>query len=137
MIELQKKYARDLLTHVNPYTGNPYTREPAVAFVEINNENALHATWGEGKLDQLPEPYATTYRNLWNGWLKQKYGTTEQLRKAWNAGAVPLGSELLRNGHFTSALGESLEPGARRRSPRRNGRSSPKVQEAALACGSW
>ena len=48
MIELQKKYARDLLTHVNPYTGNPYTREPAIAFVEINNENALHATWGCG-----------------------------------------------------------------------------------------
>ena len=104
MIELQKKYARDLLTHVNPYTGNAYTREPAVAFVEINNENALHATWGEGKLDQLPEPYASTYRKLWNGWLKHKYGTTDQLRKAWNAGAVPLGSELLHNSHFTSAI---------------------------------
>ncbi|MHC4176829.1 MAG: hypothetical protein ACYSWU_04950, partial [Planctomycetota bacterium] len=36
MIELQKKYARDLLTHVNPYTKSPYTREPAVAFVEIS-----------------------------------------------------------------------------------------------------
>ena len=103
MIELQKKYARDLLTHVNPYTGNPYTREPAVAFVEINNENALHATWGEGKLDQLPEPYASTYRKLWNGWLERKYGSTEQLRKAWNSGTVAPGAELLRNGHFGSA----------------------------------
>src|SRR5208337_2690975 len=60
MIELQKKYARDLLSHVNPYTGNPYTREPAIAFVEINNENALHATWGWGQIDQLPEPYSST-----------------------------------------------------------------------------
>ncbi len=113
MIELQKKYARDLLTHVNPYTGNPYTREPAVAFVEINNENALHATWGEGKLDQLPEPYASTYRKLWNGWLKQKYGSTEQLRKAWNAGAVaPRIRAAAQRPFRTSAPRGHLEPGA-------------------------
>jgi hypothetical protein len=105
MIELQKKYARDLLTHVNPYTGNPYSREPAIAFVEINNENALHATWGWGQLDQLPEPYAATFRLLWNAWLKQKYGNTERLSKAWNAEAVPLGRELLRNGRFKGGAG--------------------------------
>lgn len=104
MIELQKKYARDLLTHVNPYTGNPYTREPAVAFVEINNENALHATWGEGRIDTLPEPYAGTFKTLWNAWLKKKYGDTDRLRAAWNAEAVPIGRELLRNGQFRLAL---------------------------------
>jgi len=38
MIELQKKYARDLLTHVNPYTKTAYTDEPAIALVEISNE---------------------------------------------------------------------------------------------------
>ena len=113
MIELQKKYARDLLTHVNPYTGNPYTREPAIAFVEINNENALHATWGEGQIDWLPEPYAGTFQNLWNAWLKEKYGSTEQLRKAWNAEAVPAGVELLRNGNFGIGPREPLEPRAR------------------------
>ena len=107
MIELQKKYARDLLTHVNPYTGNAYTREPAIAFVEINNENALHATWGWGQIDQLPEPYAGTFQKLWNDWLKEKYGSTEKLRKAWNAEAVPTGAELLRNGNFGSALDSS------------------------------
>ena len=104
MIALQKKYARDLLGHVNPYTGNPYTREPAIAFVEINNENSLHTTWGWGQIDQLPEPYSSTFQKLWNGWLQQKYGSTEQLRKSWNAGATPIGPELLRNGNFGSAL---------------------------------
>jgi len=33
MIELQKEYAQKLLTHVNPYTGNPYTDEPCVAMI--------------------------------------------------------------------------------------------------------
>src|SRR5208283_3135369 len=45
MIDLQKKYARDLLAHVNPYTDSRYAAEPAVAFVEINNENALFSQW--------------------------------------------------------------------------------------------
>jgi len=100
MIEAQRKYARDLLTHVNPYTKNPYTSEPAVAFIEISNEDALAAVWSRGQLDGLPEPYAATFRELWNGWLKKKYGTTERLRSAWNVGAEPLGNELLENGDF-------------------------------------
>ena len=40
LIALQKEYARMLLTHVNPYTGLAYRDEPAMAIVEILNENA-------------------------------------------------------------------------------------------------
>ncbi|MFZ5829466.1 MAG: carbohydrate binding domain-containing protein, partial [Planctomycetota bacterium] len=109
MIELQKKYARDLLTHVNPYTKNPYTREPAIAFVEINNENALFMEWGRGALDNLPDPYGATFRNLWNDWLKKKYGSTEKLRKAWNMGAQPLGKELIAGGDFRGRLGREWQ----------------------------
>jgi hypothetical protein len=104
MIELQKKYARDLLTHVNPYTKTPYAEEPAVAFVEISNEDALFAIWSGNQLDNLPEPYATTFRKLWNAWLRKKYGSTEKLRRAWNVSQQPLGGELLRNGDFSQPL---------------------------------
>jgi len=106
MIEVQKKYARDLLTHVNPYTKTPYTREPAIALVEISNEDALFAVWGWQQLDPLPEPYATTFRKLWNAWLRKKHGGSEQLRKAWNVGQWPLGDEMLINGDFTKPLGD-------------------------------
>ncbi|MCR4412675.1 MAG: carbohydrate binding domain-containing protein [Thermoguttaceae bacterium] len=105
MIELQKKYARDLLTHVNPYTKTAYTQEPAIAFVEISNEDALFAVWGWGQLDNLPEPYATTFRKQWNAWLRKKYGDTAKLRAAWNIGASPLGDEMLVNGDFSKPLG--------------------------------
>lgn len=101
MIELQKKYARDLLTHVNPYTKTAYGEEPAVAFVEISNEDALFTVWGWGQIDRLPDPYATTFRELWNEWLRKKYGDTEKLRKAWNVGEWPLGEEMLANGDFS------------------------------------
>jgi hypothetical protein len=42
MIELQEEYAKQLLGHLNPYTGLRYAEDPAVAIVEINNENALN-----------------------------------------------------------------------------------------------
>lgn len=41
LIELQKEYAKQLLAHSNPYTKLEYCNDPAVAMVEINNENAL------------------------------------------------------------------------------------------------
>ncbi len=100
MIELQKKYARDLLAHVNPYTKTTYCDEPAVAMVEISNEDALFDIWNRGDLDDMAEPYATTYRELWNAWLLKKYGTTNKLKKAWNVGASPLGEERLADPEF-------------------------------------
>jgi hypothetical protein len=107
MIELQKKYARDLLTHVNPYTKTAYTDEPAVAFVEISNEDGIIFEWSNGKLDALPEPYATTFRELWNGWLRKKYGSTDKLREAWGGNATPeLGKELLAGGGFSRPWSE-------------------------------
>lgn len=42
LIALQKDYARQLLTHRNPYTNTEYRNEPAVAIVEILNENGLY-----------------------------------------------------------------------------------------------
>jgi len=107
MIELQKKYAKDLLTHRNPYTGNKYIEEPAVAFVEISNEDALFTVWKRGELDKLPEPYATTFRKLWNEWLRAKYKTTAALRAAWSKGEEPLGAELLLDTNFNSPLGKA------------------------------
>ena len=41
IIELEKEYARNLLTHVNPYTKTEYRKEPAIAIVEILNENGI------------------------------------------------------------------------------------------------
>ncbi|MDQ3622753.1 MAG: cellulase family glycosylhydrolase, partial [Verrucomicrobiota bacterium] len=65
MIALQKEFARDLLTHVNPYTGNAYVNEPAVALIEINNENALLFEWRSGGLDNIAAPYRAELGRLW------------------------------------------------------------------------
>ena len=49
----EREYAKDLLTHVNPYTGLPMTKDPVVAVVELNNEDALFTTYNNGGL-RLP-----------------------------------------------------------------------------------
>lgn len=64
MVELQKEYARQLLTHCNPYTGLNYTDDPAVALVEINNENALNIGF------RPPSPfYGKELTEMYNQWL--------------------------------------------------------------------
>jgi hypothetical protein len=95
MLELQKQYARDLLGHKNAYTGSRYADEPAVAIVEINNENGLIQQWLAGELDQLPKPFADELRRLWNEWLAGRYASTAAVAKAWDSRSEPLGAEML------------------------------------------
>lgn len=81
LIELQKQYARALLVdHVNPHTGLPYGRDPAVAMVELCDENGLFT-----RLDWrlLEEPYRSQLRTLWNEWLANRYGSTANLARSW------------------------------------------------------
>ncbi|MEW6304123.1 MAG: carbohydrate binding domain-containing protein [Verrucomicrobiota bacterium] len=102
--ELQKDYARRLLGARNPYTGMTAAEDPAVAFVEINNENGLVHAWLGHDVDKLPDVFLKDLRRQWNEWLRQRYGTTANLRDAWNAGAQPVGAELLQNGSFTAQM---------------------------------
>jgi hypothetical protein len=104
MIELQKEYAKDLLTHVNPYTGLSYNNEPAVAMVEINNENSVVIEWANGNLDDLPEPYGTEFQKQWNDWLRKKYRTTQAMLQSWNCINEPLGDEMIYGGDFSKPL---------------------------------
>jgi len=103
LIAAQKRYARDLLTHVNAYTKNRYADEPAVAMVEINNEDTLFLWGGTRKLGELPGPYADMLQAQWNQWLTKRYGTRAKLEKAWEAGAQPPGPEDLLGGQPSTA----------------------------------
>src|SRR5262249_41939670 len=50
LLELQREYATQLLTHYNPYTKSEYRNEPAVAIVEIVNENSVLEFWARNWL---------------------------------------------------------------------------------------
>ncbi len=100
MIEAQKKYAKDLLTHVNPYTGKAYINDPGVSMIEINNENSMTASWCWGAFDFLADPYRSELVRQWNQWLARKYKSNADLKKAWNCRSYPVSKELIEDGSF-------------------------------------
>ncbi len=92
---LQKEYARQMLDHVNPFTGNRYAEEPAIAIIELVNENSILESWvcnrlrGEqtgpfGTWGDIPPAYGSDLDRLWNNWLAGRYLTREELSDAWD-----------------------------------------------------
>lgn len=69
LIELQKDYARLLLTHVNPYTGIAYKDEPAVAMLEIVNESSLNML---EFLGGTPPVYESELNDLFTAWCRKQ-----------------------------------------------------------------
>jgi hypothetical protein len=83
LIELQKEYAKQLLTHYNPYTKTEYRNDPAVATVELVNENALYIGF------RAPTPaYDNDLLALYNAWLRQKRSLAELARLRKIAGVA-------------------------------------------------
>lgn len=86
-IQHQKWFAETLLQHHNPYTELTYAQDPAIALIEISNENSIMHLWPDdplGKeLEKLGEPYASSLEKRWNKWLKQSYATHQALQTTW------------------------------------------------------
>ncbi len=107
VLALQKEFARQLLTHVSPYTGRSLAGDPVMAMVELTNENSLYRYWRDGKLKHLSQGGILTARHvrmldsLWLLFLQRRYGSTSALAQAWNAGAYPPdGLNRIVNGTF-------------------------------------
>jgi len=109
LIDAQKKFARDLLTHTNKYRQVTYAADPAVAFVEITNEDSFFMWGGESKVRNLPPFYAKILAGQYNAWLNKRYATDAKLRKAWSGGAEALGAGILPNMRLTGDTAWSIE----------------------------
>ncbi len=106
LIRLQKEYAYNLLTHVNPYTGLAYKDEPAMAIIDIVNEGwLLHSVRCDGAKPisdggLLSQYHYDMLTGLWNGFLEEKYLTEENLMEDW--GLWPYSFQDIPNGGFES-----------------------------------
>ena len=90
LIELQKEYAKAILTHRNPYTGLEYRNDPAVAIVEILNENGIGVGF------RAPTPYYDQQlTDLYNAWLA-KNRSPQQVAALRQAAGVEPGAPLPR-----------------------------------------
>lgn len=78
----------NMLEHVNPYTGLRYADDPALAFIEFQNEDNIF--WGaiERSLQQAPT-YKALLSRMFSKWLTDKYTSQESLEKAWGKQNIP------------------------------------------------
>ena len=114
LILLQKEYAAQLLTHNNPYTQSEYRNEPAVAIVELINENTLFDAWHRDNLDPdgvreggfrpISKYHSDLLTTLYNEYLSKNYNseTIELIRRQSGAGATGL-IPRLRSSQYVSA----------------------------------
>ena len=109
MIMLQQQYIKEILNHKNPYTELRYKDEPAIAMLELANENSIIYSWftPRYRFPDLVEPYASDLRARWNQFLTKKYGDTESLKNSWLQGLGGDGSEYISDGIISSELSKN------------------------------
>lgn len=78
-------YARNLLNHVNQYTGRKLADEPSIALWEIANESCYIDRILDGTSHALKGYWGVESQRLWNAFLKKHYGTTAALQKRWGS----------------------------------------------------
>jgi Carbohydrate binding domain len=106
LIALQKEYAVQLLGHTNPYTGLKLSEDPALAMVEMINENSLYGMWKDNALQPQSRPggyltwrHSRMLDSMWNVFLQNKYGNQTTLQAAW-ATEPTSAVELIKDGGF-------------------------------------
>ncbi|MGH7173416.1 MAG: hypothetical protein ACRELG_24290, partial [Gemmataceae bacterium] len=72
----------NLLKHKNPYTGRTYADEPALCFLELQNEDDIFFYTSEKAFNACPT-YKKLFMERFAAWLKERYGSQEKLKTAW------------------------------------------------------
>ena len=85
MQEIYHSWARKLLLAKNPYTGVPLAKDPAVAIVEIVNEDS-YFFWTFSRKN-IPEIQIAKLEKFFGGWLRKKYGSIQKAPAAWGGPA--------------------------------------------------
>lgn len=78
LMKLDENYIREILGTYNPYTGYNIGQDPAIAFIDFKNETTFFSCSRD-----YAKYYDADVRRLYCEWLKERYGTDENLKKAW------------------------------------------------------
>jgi len=84
LIDLQEKFIEQFMGHKNAYTKRTYAQDPAVALVEVINEDSLFWLQKDGEFAiQTPE-YKKQLSTLFGAWLKKQVpGGRAALEQRW------------------------------------------------------
>lgn len=78
----------NLLKHRNPYTGLTYAQEPALSFIELQNEDDIFFYTSEKAFAACPA-YRKVFTARYCDWLAERYGGEEKLKEAWGDSLKP------------------------------------------------
>jgi hypothetical protein len=78
----------NLLKHKNPYTGKTYADEPALCFLELQNEDDIFFYTSEKAFNACPT-YKKRFLERFAAWLKERHGSQEKLQSAWEDALKP------------------------------------------------
>jgi hypothetical protein len=84
--EVQKKFWKQLLTTVNPYTGKALKDDPTLIGFELANETGLNVRYFDyNRFDEAGRESSDRWREMFNAFLLRKYGDPKdgKLRDAW------------------------------------------------------
>ncbi len=110
------------LRHKNPYTAQTWAEDPALAYIELHNEDDIFFYTTENVLTKCPT-YRKDLVRRFAQWLKAKYGTQADLAKAWRGRS----SRARRSTRKTSPSKETRGSAA----------TACRRRPAARGCGSW
>jgi hypothetical protein len=74
-----KAWLKRIYADVNPYTGIPLAKDPAVAVIQIQNEDSMLFWTMQGVKGQA----LTNLRTLFGQWVLKKHGSFDRAMKAW------------------------------------------------------
>lgn len=84
LIDLQEKFVEQFMGHQNPYTKRSYAKDPAVALVDVINEDSLFWIQNDGEFAVSAPEYRQILSRQFAEWLsKQVPGGRAALEKRW------------------------------------------------------
>ena len=118
MQQIHRSWIKAILTSPNPHGGPPLGDDPAVAMVEIVNEDSLFFHTFARR--NVPPQQWQRLEELFAAWAAQRYGTVEKTLAAWGDGRRPrddaaAGSLELQDAWFMTRDGLQQARGAGRR----------------------
>jgi hypothetical protein len=89
LIDLQEQFIEQLMGHQNPYTKRSYAKDPAVALVEVINEDSLFWLQKDGEFAISTPHYRQELAKLFSAWLVSRVpGGKAALEKRWQPDAA-------------------------------------------------
>lgn len=99
MQSLWKAWARELLTRPNPYTGKSLAEDPAVAIVEIINEDSLFF-WTFDPEKRIPPEAIKPLEKQFGDWAAAKYGSIDKALDQWGRNPHPQSPDAPKDGRL-------------------------------------